>query len=297
MEPRIRVSGDPALGGRILLLPPREAAATCGCCPEEACASGRASSRRCSGSSSRRPGLFPEGEEIPLEGPVAIVDSISPPSDSYRKHVVHVIFAADVTALARGRRVPGRRRTGPPRLPHARARRDSRCIRRSTASCSAGSRETRRRTSARCGRPDRRASGDRRASEPVPPRRGTQRPRARPSSGASAGGAPPVACASACASSQSASHGFRGRSGPCRYVPTARPSRQPSKPDRPSFPKPCTTRPSGSAPGSRTVRPAWFSKPASCRFAPARARSRAGRRRSSARRRRPSRARRGRLRA
>jgi 8-oxo-dGTP pyrophosphatase MutT (NUDIX family) len=42
-------------------------------------------------------GLFPGGEEIPLEGPVAIVDSISPQSDSYRKHVVHVIFAADVS--------------------------------------------------------------------------------------------------------------------------------------------------------------------------------------------------------
>ena len=30
-------------------------------------------------------------------------------------------------------------------------------------------------------------------------------------------------CAAACASSQSANHGFRGSSGPCRYVPTTRP--------------------------------------------------------------------------
>ncbi len=42
-------------------------------------------------------GLFPEGVEIPLEGPVAIVDSIAPSSEPRRKHVVHVIFAADVT--------------------------------------------------------------------------------------------------------------------------------------------------------------------------------------------------------
>ena len=42
-------------------------------------------------------GLFPDGAEVPLEGPVAIVDSISPPDTTYRKHVVHVIFAADVT--------------------------------------------------------------------------------------------------------------------------------------------------------------------------------------------------------
>ena len=42
-------------------------------------------------------GLFPEGVEVPLEGPVAIVDSISPHAGPTRKHVVHVIFAADVT--------------------------------------------------------------------------------------------------------------------------------------------------------------------------------------------------------
>lgn len=42
-------------------------------------------------------GLFPAGAEVPLEGPVAIVDSISPGSDPYRKHVVHVVFSADVS--------------------------------------------------------------------------------------------------------------------------------------------------------------------------------------------------------
>lgn len=42
-------------------------------------------------------GLFPEGFDVPLEGPVAIVDSIAPEGTSARKHVVHVIFAADVS--------------------------------------------------------------------------------------------------------------------------------------------------------------------------------------------------------
>jgi 8-oxo-dGTP pyrophosphatase MutT (NUDIX family) len=42
-------------------------------------------------------GLFPAGAEVPLEGPVAIVESISPDLNAYRKHVVHVIFSADVS--------------------------------------------------------------------------------------------------------------------------------------------------------------------------------------------------------
>lgn len=42
-------------------------------------------------------GLFPEGVDVPLEGPVALVDSIAPPASTKRKHVVHVIFAADVS--------------------------------------------------------------------------------------------------------------------------------------------------------------------------------------------------------
>lgn len=41
-------------------------------------------------------GLFPKGVEVPLEGPVALVDSIAPPASPRRKHVVHVLFAADV---------------------------------------------------------------------------------------------------------------------------------------------------------------------------------------------------------
>ena len=36
-------------------------------------------------------------DELPVEGPVAIVDSISPEHSVYQKHVVHIIFAGDLT--------------------------------------------------------------------------------------------------------------------------------------------------------------------------------------------------------
>ena len=36
-------------------------------------------------------------DEIPLEGPVALVDSISPVRSFAAKHVVHIIFAGDLT--------------------------------------------------------------------------------------------------------------------------------------------------------------------------------------------------------
>jgi ADP-ribose pyrophosphatase YjhB (NUDIX family) len=35
-------------------------------------------------------------DELPFEGPVAIVDSISPQSSARQKHVVHIIFAGDL---------------------------------------------------------------------------------------------------------------------------------------------------------------------------------------------------------
>jgi ADP-ribose pyrophosphatase YjhB (NUDIX family) len=36
-------------------------------------------------------------EQVPLEGPVAIVDSIAPERSFAAKHVVHIIFAGDLT--------------------------------------------------------------------------------------------------------------------------------------------------------------------------------------------------------
>ena len=36
-------------------------------------------------------------EDVPVEGPVAIVDSIAPVRSFAQKHVVHIIFAGDLT--------------------------------------------------------------------------------------------------------------------------------------------------------------------------------------------------------
>jgi 8-oxo-dGTP diphosphatase len=36
------------------------------------------------------------GEDVPVEGPVAIVDSIAPQTSFAAKHVVHIIFAGDL---------------------------------------------------------------------------------------------------------------------------------------------------------------------------------------------------------
>ena len=41
-------------------------------------------------------GLIHDGAELPVEGPVAIVDSISPERSLWSKHVVHIIFAGDL---------------------------------------------------------------------------------------------------------------------------------------------------------------------------------------------------------
>jgi ADP-ribose pyrophosphatase YjhB (NUDIX family) len=42
-------------------------------------------------------GLFGDGLDVTFEGPVALVDSIAPAGSLRRKHVIHVIFAADVS--------------------------------------------------------------------------------------------------------------------------------------------------------------------------------------------------------
>ncbi|GIU95046.1 MAG: hypothetical protein KatS3mg012_1503 [Gaiellaceae bacterium] len=47
-------------------------------------------------------GLFPPDVELPLEGPVALVDSIAPVSSPRRKHVLHILFAADVSGSLEG---------------------------------------------------------------------------------------------------------------------------------------------------------------------------------------------------
>lgn len=45
-------------------------------------------------------GVLGDDDEVPLEGPVALVDSIAPARALVTKHVVHIIFSGDVSELS-----------------------------------------------------------------------------------------------------------------------------------------------------------------------------------------------------
>jgi ADP-ribose pyrophosphatase YjhB (NUDIX family) len=102
MEPRVRVAAILRWEGRILLLRHEKQTGEVWLLPGGGVRLGESLVSALRRELREETGLFGDGEEIPLEGPVAIVDSISPPSESYRKHVLHVIFAADVTGSLEG---------------------------------------------------------------------------------------------------------------------------------------------------------------------------------------------------
>jgi ADP-ribose pyrophosphatase YjhB (NUDIX family) len=97
VEPRIRVSAILRWRGRILLCRHDKHSREIWLLPGGGVQLGESLIRALRRELHEETGLFGAGADIPIEGPVAIVDSISPGLDSYRKHVVHVIFAADVT--------------------------------------------------------------------------------------------------------------------------------------------------------------------------------------------------------
>jgi 8-oxo-dGTP diphosphatase len=96
-EPRIRVSAILRWRGRILLARHDKPAGAVWLLPGGGVKPGESLLRALRRELWEETGLFPDGVEIPLEGPVAIVDSIAPEGSWERKHVIHVIFAADVT--------------------------------------------------------------------------------------------------------------------------------------------------------------------------------------------------------
>lgn len=97
MEPRIRVSAILRWRGRILLLRHDKEGRENWLLPGGGVRVGENLVRALKRELWEETGLFPASAEVPLEGPVAIVESISPDLNAYRKHVVHVIFSADVT--------------------------------------------------------------------------------------------------------------------------------------------------------------------------------------------------------
>jgi ADP-ribose pyrophosphatase YjhB (NUDIX family) len=96
VEPRIRVAAILRWRGRILLLRHQKGPREVWLLPGGGVRTGESLVRALRRELSEETGLFGDGAEVPLEGPVAIVDSISPAGDPYRKHVVHVIFAGSL---------------------------------------------------------------------------------------------------------------------------------------------------------------------------------------------------------
>lgn len=97
MEPRIRVSAILRWRGRILLLRHDKATGAVWLLPGGGVRTGESLISALQRELREETGLFPDGADVPLEGPVALVDSIAPESARTRKHVVHVIFAADIS--------------------------------------------------------------------------------------------------------------------------------------------------------------------------------------------------------
>jgi ADP-ribose pyrophosphatase YjhB (NUDIX family) len=95
-EPRIRVSAILRWRGRILLCKHAKRGGDAWLLPGGGVQKGESLLRALRRELWEETGLFPEGTELPLEGPVALVDSIAPEESPVRKHVVHVIFAAEV---------------------------------------------------------------------------------------------------------------------------------------------------------------------------------------------------------
>jgi 8-oxo-dGTP diphosphatase len=96
-EPRIRVSAILRWQGRILLCKHEKGGNEVWLLPGGGVRSGESLLDALRRELNEETGLFPAGTELTLEGPVALVDSIAPDPNPMRKHVVHVIFAADVS--------------------------------------------------------------------------------------------------------------------------------------------------------------------------------------------------------
>ena len=198
-------------------------------------------------------------DELPVEGPIAIVVDLA---------------RAQPLVEARGaRRLRGRARRIARGLPRATrpcagiacSRRTSStgscCTPRSRASSGTSGRAIPASTSAPAGRSEAPARDGRRANGRGRRRRRAPGARARRGQRERLGARRLSRVRGPRRRSKSASQGLRQERSRWRYVERARPG-EPSSPEVPSFPYPATTRPSGAAPSSRRVRPAWFSKPA-----------------------------------
>ena len=93
MDPRIRVSAILRWQGRILLCRQEKPGKEYWLLPGGGVNSGESLVDALHRELAEEIGI---DEQLPIEGPVAIVDSIAPPRSFAAKHVVHIIFAGDL---------------------------------------------------------------------------------------------------------------------------------------------------------------------------------------------------------
>ena len=93
-EPRIRVSAILSWNGRMLLCRHEKADRQYWLLPGGGVNSGESLTRALHRELAEEIGI---DDRLPLEGPVAIVDSIAPAHSYVTKHVVHIIFSGDLS--------------------------------------------------------------------------------------------------------------------------------------------------------------------------------------------------------
>jgi ADP-ribose pyrophosphatase YjhB (NUDIX family) len=96
-EPRIRVSAVLRWNGRILLARHEKPGKEYWLLPGGGVRAGESLVQALVRELKEETGVVAEDDQLPLEGPVALVDSIAPAWTFATKHVVHIIFAADLS--------------------------------------------------------------------------------------------------------------------------------------------------------------------------------------------------------